>query len=67
MQVIPEAALQRSGRRVPFPISAVCKGDNEAPLPPPQDANERRVLGKNCAAAVLPALGGIKWHWRQLN
>ena len=46
VQVIPNKALENSGRRVPFPINIVCKGLNKEALPPPTDPIELLRLGE---------------------
>ena len=45
-QVIPDWALENSGKRVPFPINIVCKGLNKEALPPPENTNDLFQLGK---------------------
>ena len=46
LQVIPNKALENSGRRVPFPINIVCKGHNKEALPPPNEPVELLRLGE---------------------
>ena len=52
-QVIPNKALENSGRRVPFPINIVCKGNNDESLPAPQDPTELLQLGMSMPAFSL--------------
>jgi len=44
-QVIPEWALENSGKRVPFPINVVCKGENEGGPTPPENREDLLSLG----------------------
>ena len=49
MQVIPEKALERSGKRVPFPINVVCKGENKDAPTPPENRADLLSLGEHTA------------------